>query len=276
MPWTPAEAAPDPVLTHVFAACLPGRRLAGPLRAYRSIPSTQTVARAWADAGAPEGAVVLADYQTAGRGRRGRAWSAPAGRALLLSLVLRPTIPLARWPEIGLAAGCAVAEGIEGASDVVPQLKWPNDVLVDGRKVAGVLAEGAAGPSPFVILGIGVNVSQADGEWPPELVERATALVTHAPGIQRVPLLTAILARLATWYDVLLAHGFEPVRAAWRRRAALGGRVGPPGPPGVTVDLAPDGGLVVRGDDGRTRVIVAGDVDEWSGVSPSLTRVPVP
>src|SRR5262249_16427568 len=172
--------------------------------AYRSLASTQTVARAWAQDGAPEGAVVLADYQTAGRGQRGRSWAAPAGSALLFSVVLRPPVPVARWPEIPLAAGCAIAGGVETAGPVVARLKWPNDVVVDGRKVAGVLAEGVAGAPPLVILGIGVNVSQPETDWPPHLRHRAASLAALGASVSRETLLRALLARLAVWYGVFL------------------------------------------------------------------------
>jgi BirA family biotin operon repressor/biotin-[acetyl-CoA-carboxylase] ligase len=259
MPWTSADAAVDPALTREFAACLPGGRLAGPLRAYRAVPSTQDVARAWADAGAPEGAVVLADHQTAGRGRRGRRWTASPGRGLLFSVILRPPMLPARWPELALLAGCAVAEGIEEATGVPTRLRWPNDVLVAGRKVAGILAEGTVGATGVVVLGIGVNVGPPEGDWPPELAGRATAVAAHAPGAERAPLLAAILARLDAWYATWLAAGFEPVRAAWGRRGVLGGRVASPGPGGVAVAVAPGGGLVVRHDDGTTSVLTAGE-----------------
>jgi BirA family biotin operon repressor/biotin-[acetyl-CoA-carboxylase] ligase len=257
MRWTPAEPPPDPVLTRSFAACLPGGWLAGPLRAYRSIASTQALARAWAEAGAPEGAVVLADHQTAGRGRRGRGWAAPAGSALLFSLVLRPPLPVPRWPEIPLAAGCAVAEGMEAVAPVTAVLKWPNDVLVAGRKLAGILAEGVAGTPPLVVLGIGLNVSQAATDWPPDLAGRAGSLAGLGVPVAREPLLAAVLARLAAWYGVLLDQGFAPVRAAWCRRGLLGTRVALAEGEGTAVDLAPGGELVVRREEGRTVLLVA-------------------
>jgi BirA family biotin operon repressor/biotin-[acetyl-CoA-carboxylase] ligase len=257
MRWTPAESAPDPALTRAFADCLPGGRLAGPLRAYRSLESTQTLARAWAADGAPEGAVVLADYQSAGRGQRGRSWTAPTGTALLFSVVLRPRLPVARWPEIPLAAGCAIAEGVESAGPVAARLKWPNDVVVDGRKVAGILAEGVAGEPPLVVLGIGVNVSQRDADWPPHLVDGARSLAALGAPVSREALLRAFLARLAAWYGVLLDEGFEPTRDAWRRRGLLGGRIPLPAGEGTSVDLGPRGELVVRRDDGSLTSLVA-------------------
>ena len=251
MPWPVAEPPVDAALTRAFAAGLPGGRLAGPLRAYRSVESTQALARAWAQGGAPEGAVVLADYQTAGRGQRGRHWTAPAGTALLFSVVLRPHLPVSHWPEIPLAAGCAVAEGLEAVARVSVELKWPNDVLVGGGKLAGILAEGVASTPPVVILGIGVNVSQQETDWPPHLAGRVRSFAGLGAPVARETLLAALLARLDAWYGVLLDDGFGPVRAAWRRRGHLGTRVALADGEGTTVDLGPRGELVVRRDDGH-------------------------
>jgi BirA family biotin operon repressor/biotin-[acetyl-CoA-carboxylase] ligase len=257
MPWPGAEPPLDVELTRAFAPCLPGGRLAGPLRAYRSLASTQTLARAWAAEGAPEGAVVLADHQTAGRGQHGRPWVAPDGAALLFSVVLRPPLPVARWREIPLATGCAVAEALETVAPVRATLKWPNDVLIGERKLAGILAEGVAGAPPLVIVGIGVNVSQQEPDWSPGLAGTAASLAGLGAEVARETALAAILASLARWYGVLLEEGFEPVRAAWRRRGVLGRRVAVPGGEGTTEDLGPGGELVVRQDDGQLRCLVA-------------------
>jgi BirA family biotin operon repressor/biotin-[acetyl-CoA-carboxylase] ligase len=257
MPCPLAEPAPDAALTRAFAAGLPRGRLAGPLRAYRSVESTQAVARAWADTGTPEGSVVLTDHQTAGRGRHGRPWIAPAGTALLFSVVLRPALPVSRWPEIPLVAGCAVAEALEAVAPVSARLKWPNDVLVGGRKLAGILAEGVAGVLPLIILGIGVNVSQRERDWPPDVRDRAASLSGLGAAVGRPTLLTAILERLSAWYGVLLDDGFEAGRAAWRRRGLLGARVRLPDGEGTAVDLGPGGELLVRRDDGRVAALLA-------------------
>jgi BirA family biotin operon repressor/biotin-[acetyl-CoA-carboxylase] ligase len=256
MPWPGADPRPDAELTRAFASCLPGGPIAGPLRAYRSLESTQTAARAWAGDGAPEGAVVLADYQTAGRGRRGRTWAAPAGSALLFSVVLRPPLPVRRWPEIPLAMGCAVADGLEAVAPVSAELKWPNDVLVAGRKLAGILAEGVAATPPLVVVGVGVNVSQRDSDWPAEFAASARSLAGVGAPVTREALLAALLARITRWYGLLLDEGFEPVRAAWRRRGVLGARVTLPDGEGTSVDLGPGGELVVRDGDGRLARLV--------------------
>ncbi len=147
---------------------------------FRIVDSTNARARRWAAGGAPDGTLVTAAEQTAGRGRQGRAWSAPAGSSVLMSLVVRRPSRL-----LSLAAGVAVAETAEafGAPDV--SIKWPNDVWIAGRKVAGVLVEGRP-QEDWAVLGIGVNV--APGSFPPELADRATAL-----GLEDVE---AVLARL--------------------------------------------------------------------------------
>ena len=156
-------------------------------------------------------------------------------------------------------AGCAVAEAVEETTRLETRLKWPNDVLVGGRKVAGVLAEGALGAEPYLILGVGVNVSQRPEEWPAELARRAVSLAALGAPVSREVLLASLLGRLAVRYDDLLARGFDPVRAAWRARAVLGQRVEHADGSGVAVDLDPSGALVLRREDGRTATIVVAD-----------------
>jgi BirA family biotin operon repressor/biotin-[acetyl-CoA-carboxylase] ligase len=153
--------------------------------------------------GAPEGAVAVTDEQTEGRGRLGRSWHAPAGTSLLFSLVLVPPVPAGRLSELSLVAGAAVAEAIAAMTGLAPTIKHPNDVLIEGRKVAGVLAEAAAGR---VVLGIGINVSQSEYELPPEVA--ATSLrLAGVPGVSRSALLAAVLDRLEARYDSWLSGG---------------------------------------------------------------------
>ena len=146
--------------------------------------------------GAREGSVVATDEQTEGRGRLGRAWHAPAGSSLLFSIVLEPDVPSERLPELSLVAGAAVAEALAEQAHVETTVKHPNDVLVGGRKVAGILAESADGR---VVLGIGVNVAQGRNELPPEV--DATSLALEGGDVQRAELLAAILERLEAHYD---------------------------------------------------------------------------
>ena len=159
-----------------------------------------------------------------------------------------------------MAAGCAVAEAIEAVARVSVRLKWPNDVLVEGRKTGGILAEGVAGPSSrpsLVVLGIGVNVSQGEASWPAELAGRARSLAGLSASVTREHLLAVILARLDAWYAVLLETGFAPVRAAWRERGVLGTPLSLAEGVGTAVDIGPHGELVARDEHGRTVVVVA-------------------
>jgi BirA family biotin operon repressor/biotin-[acetyl-CoA-carboxylase] ligase len=145
--------------------------------------------------GAPEGAVAVTEEQTAGRGRLGREWLAPPHSSILFSIALRPRVPPPQLPELSIVAGRAVAAALAGAAAVTPTVKLPNDVLIDGKKVAGILAEAADGR---VVLGIGVNVNQPGAELP----EAATSLRSvTGHELERAPLLTAILVELERRYD---------------------------------------------------------------------------
>jgi BirA family biotin operon repressor/biotin-[acetyl-CoA-carboxylase] ligase len=151
---------------------------------------------------APEGAVVATDEQTEGRGRLGRSWQAPAGSSLLFSILLLPRIRSDRLPELSVVAGHAVADAIAAAAGLRTEVKLPNDVLIDGRKVAGVLAEAAEGR---VVLGVGVNVHQQAGELPERAVHPATSLAIEGADGGRAVLLAEILDRLERAYADWLA-----------------------------------------------------------------------
>ena len=148
--------------------------------------------------GAHEGAVVATDEQTEGRGRLGRTWQAPAGSAVLFSIVLEPGVSSERLPELSLVAGAAVAEAIEAETGLPTAGKHPNDVLIRGRKVAGILAESAEGR---VVLGIGINVTQPRHELPADTNPSATSLALEGARVDRVELLASVLERLERHYD---------------------------------------------------------------------------
>lgn len=208
----------------------------------RTTDSTNDRAKALA-AGAPHGLLITAGEQTAGHGRQGRAWTAPAGEALLMSLVLHD------WTELlPLAAAVAVAETVGDAA----QIKWPNDVLLDGRKVAGILVEGRP-QEGWAVLGIGVNV--AVREFPPELRSIAGSLGRSPADLEGF--LAALLARL----DGVLAATAGQTIAAWRARDALRGRgIAFNGGEGVAAGVDDGGRLLVRLADGSTAALDAGEV----------------
>ena len=211
----------------------------------RATGSTNDRARALAQAGAPHGTLVTAGEQRSGRGRQGRTWSAPAGQALLMSLVLRGEHEL-----LPLAAGVAVARACGDAA----RLKWPNDVLVDGRKVAGILAE-ARPQAGWAVLGIGVNVAVRLDELPPELHATAGTLGLGTGDVE------AVLARLLGELDAVLALAPEALLAAYRERDALLGRaVGWAGGRGVAAGIDGGGRLLVDLDGGGQAPLDAGEV----------------
>ncbi len=223
------------------------------------VESTQTIAWRLAAEGAPDRTVVVADHQSAGRGRRGRAWTDESGTSLLASILVRPRVPPRLWPALSLTTAVAVAEALHRCSGLDTRLKWPNDVRVRGRKIAGILVESRVGDEPGLVIGIGVNLAQT--AFPPELADRATsvALETGAAPARDV-VLAAVLDEFDAWRGRLEGEGFDPVRARWLALAdTIGHTITIDGAIGVAIDLAPDGALLV--DDGETvRRIVAGEI----------------
>jgi BirA family biotin operon repressor/biotin-[acetyl-CoA-carboxylase] ligase len=220
-------------------------RLGRPRLHLRSTGSTNERARVLAGAGAPHGTLVTTAHQTAGRGRQGRTWVAPPGRALLCSLVVRPPDEL-----LTLRGGLAVAE-LAGAG---ARVKWPNDVLVDGRKVAGVLAEGRP-QEGWAVLGIGVNVAVDVRALPEALRARAGTLGRTPAAVE--PALVELLAALDRW----LAAPSRLVTEELARRDALAGRgVRWADGTGVGAGIDAGGRLLVRGDDGSLTALEAGEV----------------
>jgi BirA family biotin operon repressor/biotin-[acetyl-CoA-carboxylase] ligase len=247
--------------------------------------STNNDVMALARDGAGEGVVVVADHQTGGRGRQGRRWVAPAGSSLLVSVLLRPPARLAG--AVGITAAVALAEAVEATTGCVAGLKWPNDLVVDGRKLAGILAEadwppgitasgGWRSPAPHdrlpVVVGMGLNVNWSrpgapGGEVPDDVAEVATALDQLVGAeVDRVGLLVALLRQLDLRYTSLVqARSTAAVLDLWRQRSAtLGQRVridlGADDVEGTAVDVTDEGHLVVETLEGPRRTFAAGDV----------------
>lgn len=192
-----------------------------PLIHVDSITSTMDLLGTLARAGAPAGTTVTADVQTGGRGRSGRAWTAPPGTALLLSTLLRPCRPVAEWGLLALLAGVAVARTIDPHIDSRCQLKWPNDVLIEGRKVAGILSVARRGSLPrssFLMLGIGVNVTTQRSDLPPG----ATSVGLHAPvSVPHPAVLDGLGSALARVHDEFRGGAVEEAVAEINDRLAF-------------------------------------------------------
>lgn len=224
--------------------------------------STNDEAARLASAGAAHGTVVTAGEQHAGRGRQGRHWHSPPGENLYLSCILRPALAPIQAPAITLAAGLGVADAVAGAG-AQPALKWPNDVLVNGRKLAGILTEMSTRGQrvQHIITGIGVNLGSRS--FPPELGERATSLALLGVSIDRERFLAELLVSLEHWFERFFAGGVAALADAWlaradrsRVRAASGGQA----VEGAILGLDPDGCLLIQDDAGARHRILAGDV----------------
>ena len=237
----------------------------GTVRFYDEIGSTNAELVEDARVGAPEGLVIVADHQTAGRGRLGRSWSAEPGTSLLVWVLLRPPLPISEVPVVLMAAGLAACDAVETAAGFRPRLKWPNDLVVGDRKLAGLLTESTPGEVTAVILGLGINVTA--GAYPAELAEAATSCEEEAKGpVDRADLLGAFLVALEARYSaVLVKGGRETTMRAYRADSAtIGRRVRVELPGGIlegTADrVAWNGQLVVVDDHGGHHVVNAGDV----------------
>lgn len=232
-----------------------------------TLGSTNTEARRLAEQGAPEGAVVVCDYQEAGRGRMGRNWAAPPGSSLLLSLILRPDLQPVQVLRATMICGLAVLDAVEAATGVSAGLKWPNDIVVGGAKLGGILTEGGLSGAKveYLVVGIGINVNLDPGSLPDGLRMPATSLSyildRHVP---RQPLLQHLLRAIEKRNDALRA-GDVPLDEWSKRLTTLGSHVSVETADGrvegraESVDI--DGGLWVRPDNRDLVKIVAGDVD---------------
>jgi BirA family biotin operon repressor/biotin-[acetyl-CoA-carboxylase] ligase len=232
------------------------------------VGSTNTLARELAEADAEHGTAVVAHRQTGGRGRRGRTWLSLPGEHVFLSVVLRPGLPTERIFELTLVAAVALAEALESCG-VLAGIKWPNDIEVDGRKIAGILCESAIdsqGVLRYAIVGVGVNVDTRAEEFPEELRGQATSVraVTGREGLTAA-VIASFLDRLEDWLVLHSSLGFESVLETWRGRtttinaevrALVDGRV----ITGVAEDVDASGALLVRDEHGQVERIIAGEV----------------
>ena len=193
-------------------------------RYFDEIESTNVETKSLANSGAPEGTVVIAECQTAGRGRLGRRWVSPAGKGLLFSVLLRPTLPMEEAHLLTLVAAAAAAEAIEALSGAAVKIKWPNDLFIGDRKVGGILMEvsGEQDDIDWVVVGIGVNVNTEYSELPVALRRRATSLkMVTGHEVDRSDLLASLLLALESHYADAAGNGFEHALSAFRERDYL-------------------------------------------------------
>jgi BirA family transcriptional regulator, biotin operon repressor / biotin---[acetyl-CoA-carboxylase] ligase len=264
----PAAAHGAPLDLAQVREHLDAKRLGIRFHYFTEISSTNSHARELAEKGAAEGEVVLAESQTHGRGRLGRRWESPPLANLYLSVILRPKLAPVHAPQITLMAAVALAETVGSFIPQKATIKWPNDILVNGKKLAGILTEAACVPErvEYVILGIGVNVNYPIDSMPQELRQGATSLLDLTRiEVNRESFLRRLIQDLDRCYGDLEQSGFEPLAPRWEAHFGLRGQR-------VRVELidqvvvgrargiAQDGALLVQGDDGTLQKVIAGDV----------------
>ena len=257
--------AGDSLAPALWTSTLTTRALGrGTVRYEAELTSTNTVLKEMAVQGAPHGSVCLCDCQTAGKGRLGRQWVSPAGQGLWCSVLLRPHLPPDKASLITLCAAMAMARAIAEVSPARPRIKWPNDLVLDGKKCTGILLELAADPDriEYVIVGTGVNLHPA--AYPPELAKQAVSLAEAGGAPLRRDLLTHYLAALESLMDTLETDGFDALLADYEQSSCtLGSRVHVTGAvelTGTAEAIDDTGALLVRTDDGALHRVLSGDV----------------
>lgn len=235
---------------------------------HNSVTSTQEVAHQLARSGSPEGMLVVADEQVGGRGRLGRPWHSPKGSGIWMSLLLRPDIPPQQAPQLTLLAAVGVVKGIRDATAVECDIKWPNDILVKGKKLVGILTELQADPDLVhsVIVGIGINVNVKEEDFPEEIRAIATSLQIEAGReIHRAHLMQHILLQIEKLYVDYLHEGFQFVKLLWETHAVSIGRTVQARTlrgelNGKAIGLSDNGFLILEDESGKRHEVSSADI----------------
>jgi len=236
---------------------------------YHAVESTNLIAIDLAQQDAPEGTVVLADQQLSGRGRGSRSWHSPAGVGIYCSILLRPKMAVAKTQLITLMAGVSIVKAIALQTGLSPRLKWPNDILINDKKVAGILLESKVSGVQigYSVIGFGINVNNGSADLPEDIRERASSLLMELKKtVDRSRLVIAIFSELERLYHRFKCEDFPVILQQWRHYSStLGQRVRiwqeDKATDGIAVDLTEDGGLLVKVEGGKKIVIHAGDVE---------------
>lgn len=247
---------------------LASARLGKRIHYFAELDSTNRHAYKLAAEGSAEGEVVLAETQTRGKGRLGRSWFSPPGLNLYLSIILRPNFPPSNAPQLTLVAAVALAEAVQGFLGARPAIKWPNDILAGGKKLAGILTESSVDSERlhFVVVGIGVNLNMPAGMLPEDIRGTATSLLAlTGRAVDRTAFAGELIQSLNRCYGELEQRGFPHIAARWESFFELKGRkvkveMGDRIVSGIAGGIDRDGALIVEKEDGAIERIIAGDV----------------
>jgi BirA family biotin operon repressor/biotin-[acetyl-CoA-carboxylase] ligase len=245
------------------------RWLGRTIHCYDAVESTNLTAIELAQQGEPEGTVILADEQLSGRGRGSRSWHSPAGVGIYCSIVLRPKMAPAKAQLITLMAGVSIVKAIALRTGLSPRVKWPNDIMINDKKVAGILLESrvSGGQIGYSVIGFGINVNNGSADLPEDIRVNASSLLMELKKpVDRSTLVIEIFSELERLYHRFQREDFPVILEQWRHYSStLGQRVRiwqkDKATEGIAVDLAEDGGLLVKLEGGKKVVIHAGDVE---------------
>ncbi|MDF2937089.1 MAG: bifunctional biotin--[acetyl-CoA-carboxylase] synthetase/biotin operon repressor [Paenibacillaceae bacterium] len=259
---------PDTFSPQDLLPLLRTRVLGRSIHCFDEVDSTQNVAQRLIRDGAPEGTLVLAERQTAGRGRLGRHWHSPKGKGIYMSLVVKPAIPLHLTPHLTLLAAVALNRAIRKVvPEVEPGIKWPNDLLIGGKKISGILLESSAENEQlqYIVTGVGISCNLEREDYPEELAGKATSLLIESGRrVERAKLIAEFLGQLEELYGLYYAQGFSPIQTLWEASAVTLGQTVRSSDAagsfeGTAIGLNEWGGLRLRLADGSERTIYSAD-----------------
>ncbi|TDF99378.1 biotin--[acetyl-CoA-carboxylase] ligase [Paenibacillus piri] len=260
---------PDKLEPELIGRMLKTELLGRPVHYYEQLGSTQTLAHELAREGAPEGTLVIAERQTAGRGRMGRKWHSPKGKGLWMSMVLKPRIPLQFAPQLTLLVAVALCRAIRQVTSLPAGIKWPNDLLIGGKKISGILSESISEDEHplYVIVGVGISANLREDDYTEELKAVATSLqIESGKPVDRMELLCRFLEELESLYALFHQQGFGPIKLLWEalsvslnrrvRNQTANGLI-----EGTAIGLDDSGALTVRLDDGTETKWYSGTIE---------------
>lgn len=260
---------PDLVTEGLIHKYLRTSRYGKKVEYYETCDSTQPIAHDLAQNGAIDGTIVVSEEQTMGNGRMARPWSSKAFKGIWMSVITKPELTPQQAPQMTLVAAVAIVRAIEEVVGIVPQIKWPNDLLVNGKKVSGILTELQADPDlvKSIILGIGINVNQEESEFPDELSSIATSLkIEKGEKINRAKLMAAVLKHLERYVDLYVESGFAPIKLLWESYSNTIGKqvravMVQETIEGTAIGITDEGMLELQLRDGSIRGVFSGDIE---------------
>ncbi|AQQ53610.1 biotin--[acetyl-CoA-carboxylase] ligase [Planococcus lenghuensis] len=263
------SAVPDSLKPEVVQPLLETAVIGRNINYHETVTSTQIIAHQLAQDGAPGGTAVLAETQTAGRGRLARNWDSAAGKGIWMSIILRPAIMPQRAPQFTLVTAVAVVQAIEEVTGLRPEIKWPNDVLLNGRKCTGILTELQADMDSVqaLIIGIGLNANQTQDDFDPAVREVATSLRMEGDKpVERAVLVRSIFRHLEKYTDLYIENGFAPLKVLWESYSVTIGkriraRTAREVLEGLAIGITDDGVLELKTDDGKIHTIYSADIE---------------